>query len=123
MMAQKAVLFDDLTTYQKVVKCTTPGEAKSLGREVDGFNQATWDKAKFDIVVTGNFHQFSQNQFLMEYRLNTQNRFLVEASPVDTVLGIGLSKDDSAVHQPTLWQGQNLLGFALMEVRDQLRSR
>ncbi|WP_354090552.1 NADAR domain-containing protein [Clostridium gasigenes] len=34
--------------------------------------------------------------------------------------GIGLDKKDEKVENPLLWQGENLLGFALMEVRDAL---
>ena len=45
---------------------------------------------------------------------------LVEASPLDAIWGIGLSQDNPKAQQPHLWQGQNLLGFALMKVREQL---
>ena len=45
----------------------------------------------------------------------------MEASPVDPVWGIGLSQDDTEATNPHLWKGDNLLGFALMEVRDRLR--
>ncbi|MDQ7757875.1 NADAR domain-containing protein [Xanthomonas sontii] len=45
---------------------------------------------------------------------------LVEASPVDRIWGIGLAADDPRAADPTTWQGENLLGFALMEVRRRL---
>jgi ribA/ribD-fused uncharacterized protein len=45
---------------------------------------------------------------------------LVEASPVDRVWGIGLAKDDERAANPLRWNGTNLLGFALMVVRDTL---
>ena len=35
--------------------------------------------------------------------------------------GIGLPADSADAKAPVKWQGQNLLGFALMEVRDELR--
>ena len=47
-------------------------------------------------------------------------RMLVEASPVDTAWGIGMAADDPRANDPRQWQGQNLLGFALMVVRDAL---
>lgn len=44
----------------------------------------------------------------------------MEASPYEKILGIGMSADDEFVENPTRWKGGNLLGFALMEVRDEL---
>ena len=43
-----------------------------------------------------------------------------EASPVDRIWGIGLSRDDPRAQSPVEWRGLNLLGFALMAVRQQL---
>ena len=45
---------------------------------------------------------------------------LVEASPVDAIWGIGLAASDPLAVEPATWQGLNLLGFALMEVRRRL---
>ena len=45
---------------------------------------------------------------------------LVEASPDDRIWGIGLAADNLNINNPHLWQGTNLLGFALMEVRSLL---
>jgi ribA/ribD-fused uncharacterized protein len=41
----------------------------------------------------------------------------VEASPMDTIWGIGLAADNKRAGDPTKWSGLNLLGFALMTVR------
>ncbi|MDR0269107.1 MAG: NADAR family protein [Paenibacillus sp.] len=43
-----------------------------------------------------------------------------EASPVDRIWGASLAADDERIENPLQWKGTNLLGFALMEVRDQL---
>ena len=55
--------------------------------------------------------------------MNTGNQVLVEASPVDTIWGIGLAQDNPAAEDPDTWKGLNLLGFALMEVREQLNKQ
>ena len=52
------------------------------------------------------------------FLLNTGTRVLVEASPYDKIWGIGLSADQENIENPLTWNGENLLGFALMEVRD-----
>lgn len=121
MMAEKAKLFGDDNTRDLIINSITPGEAKKLGRQVKGFDELSWNEKRFSIVVRGNYHKFSQNPPLKNYLLKTQDRILVEASPVDSVWGIGLAKEDKRVENPNDWKGLNLLGFALMEVRDQLK--
>jgi hypothetical protein len=36
------------------------------------------------------------------------------------IWGIGMAKTDKHIHNPARWKGENLLGFALMEVRDEV---
>ena len=66
--------------------------------------------------------KFSQNEPLRSFLLNTGRRVLVEASPVDRIWGIGLAADDPRARHPEQWQGLNLLGFALMDVREVLQT-
>ena len=60
---------------------------------------------------------------MLDFLFDTKERVLVEASPVDTIWGIGLTAESEKAKNPLLWNGQNLLGFALMKVRDILRNR
>lgn len=117
MMAEKARLFGDLETRASILAARTPAEAKKLGRGVQGFDEALWELARFDIVVRANEAKFSQNRVLRDYLLTTGDRVLVEASPVDRIWGIGLAANDERALDPREWCGLNLLGFALMEVR------
>lgn len=64
--------------------------------------------------------KFSQDEELKEFLLSTENRIIVEASPVDFVWGIGMAEDDPNAEFPLKWKGPNLLGFVLMEIRDEL---
>ena len=118
MMAQKALLFNDKNIFDKIINCDKPGEAKDLGRQVLGYDEQTWNNRKFEIVKLGNIHKFNQHPKLADFLLKTDNRILVEASPVDTIWGIGLSPDNAEIENIYAWRGQNLLGFALMAARD-----
>lgn len=60
-------------------------------------------------------------QDLHRFLLSTGDDVLVEASPVDAVWGIGLGEQEAKTVSPREWQGRNLLGYALMKVRDALR--
>ena len=121
MMAGKAKLFNDPATRLEIINSNSAAEAKKLGRKITNFDQQKWDEHKYDIVVEGNKLKFSQDIGLLEFLLNTKQRILVEASPVDTIWGNGLSFDSKDSENPHNWRGENLLGFALMEVRDQLK--
>lgn len=71
-------------------------------------------------MAQANFAKFSQHPELKEFLLATKDRILVEASPVDRIWGVGMAQEDAYIQGPSQWQGLNLLGFALMRVREQL---
>ncbi|TGE26679.1 NADAR family protein [Hymenobacter metallicola] len=120
MMAEKARLFQDEPTRAAILAAKTPNDAKRLGRKIKNFDEAAWLAARFDIVVRGNHAKFSQHPPLREFLLATGKHVLVEASPVDAIWGIGLAQDHPDAASPLTWRGLNLLGFALMAVRDEL---
>lgn len=122
MMAGKAELFGNTELRQQILAAATPDLAKSLGRKVTGFDEARWAAHRFDIVVAANMGKFSGNGALRRFLLSTGDHVLVEASPVDPVWGIGLAAKDPDARHPSRWKGLNLLGFALMEVRERLRA-
>ncbi|MDI3290768.1 NADAR family protein [Polyangium sp. 15x6] len=120
MMAEKARLFGDEATRAKILATEDPGEAKALGREVRDFDEARWREHRFGIVVEASFAKFGQNPALGEWLLRTGSKILVEASPRDTIWGIGLGASNPSATDPRAWRGLNLLGFALMEAREGL---
>ena len=121
MMAHKAKLFGADDIYTQILNHPEPGAAKGLGRKVENFDPVIWDAEKFDIVVKGNLHKFQQNEDLGKFLLATGDKVLVEASPVDAIWGIGLAQDHEDALLPSKWRGPNLLGYALMTVRDLIR--
>lgn len=120
MMAEKARLFNDLECHHSIVNVADPAQAKALGREVRHFDAQIWSAHCFDIVVQGNLAKFSQHSLLKSFLLASAGQVLVEASPHDRIWGIGLRESDAKAADVFQWQGQNLLGFALMVVRDRL---
>ena len=121
MMAEKARLFGDEEVEKEIMNTSDPKLMKALGRKVRNFDPQVWDKVKYSIVLNGNYYKFTQNKEMMDFLLSTGDKILVEASPLDTIWGIGLDKDNEKAHNIASWRGKNLLGFALMEVRDEIR--
>lgn len=128
MMAQKALLFQDLESYKSIMEyhCTinwlnNPKTYKKMGRQVKNYVETIWRNNARDIVYKGNLAKFTQNLGLQEYLLNTEGE-LVEASPVDKIWGIGLSISSPLVYDRNNWLGTNWLGEVLTKVREELRN-
>ncbi len=103
-----------------VLAAASPKAAKAAGRAVRGFGEQAWTAAYFELVVAGNQAKFRQNPELAAFLSATWPKVLAEASPRDRVWGIGMAANHPDSARPSRWRGTNLLGFALMNVRDQL---
>jgi len=121
MMAEKARLFNDLPALDKILKSSHPDDAKKIGRTVQNYQDDVWKNYRVDIVMRGNLDKFSQDENLRTFLLNTNDRILVEASPRDRIWGIGMGQSHPDAETPAKWRGLNLLGFALMTVRERLK--
>ena len=111
----------DMEVHAQIMASDNPKEYKALGRKVRHFDAALWDRSKYEIVRKGNIAKFSQNPELRAFLLGTSGSVLVEGSPYDGIWGVKLGMEDPRIADPNQWQGENLLGFALMEVRDLLK--
>ncbi|XP_063414847.1 uncharacterized protein LOC134696820 [Mytilus trossulus] len=121
MMYSKAMLFDDEDIAYAVLRESDPREQKRFGRLVRNFNHELWEASCLAIVERGNKAKFSQDESLKRILLDTYPKTLVEASPYDVIWGIGLEADDPMAWNCDTWKGQNLLGKALTNVRDELK--
>ena len=121
MMAMKALCMNDDISYAKIMKSSDPQYIKQLGRKVKNYEDKKWSKQRYDVCVLGNYLKFNQNSELREWLINTKDQLIVEASPIDKIWGIGLSVEDARVGKD--WQGDNLLGKAIMEVREKLNRK
>lgn len=123
LMAQKALLFNDIASAEKIVNTNDPKKQKVLGRQVKGFKDDIWNKHKFNLMVKGLILKFEQNSNLKEQLIKTENKILVEGSPYDKIWGVGLHYDDDLILNEKNWLGENLLGKALMKTRDILKTQ
>jgi ribA/ribD-fused uncharacterized protein len=119
-MYEKALHFGDIETAEEIIKTPHPKTCKELGRMVKNFNAEEWSKVSYDIMVDVNYAKYKQNIRHRALLIATEDKIIVEASPFDTIWGIGLHWRDDKVLDEANWLGQNLLGKALMRVRDEL---
>ena len=71
-------------------------------------------------IKRGLVAKFTQNPELCGLLRNTGDTILAECAVKDTIWGIGLSMHNEDRFYPHRWKGLNLLGYLLMEVRDEL---
>jgi predicted NAD-dependent protein-ADP-ribosyltransferase YbiA (DUF1768 family) len=140
MMYQKAVLFSDPAMASQILHAQHPRQVKALGRKVSNFSDKVWNAHREAIVRRGNRLKFTRPAnpadgmwrvalpgrpesegliSLKELLLRTGAREIVEASPMDRVWGIGFGAAKAGSVREK-W-GLNLLGKALVAVRDELR--
>ncbi|KAK2849615.1 hypothetical protein FQN49_005581 [Arthroderma sp. PD_2] len=124
MMHQKGVLFapDDPVTEQILARSGPvpgPKAIKALGRKVPNFDDEVWKRERFRIVVQGNYYKFTQHPDLKALLMGTGDSEIVEASPLDRIWGVGFGAKNAPAKRAK-W-GLNLLGKALMEVREMIR--
>lgn len=122
MMYRKAILFGDAETAGQILTTGHAGKIKALGRTVRAYHDTLWNGVRQIIVYEGLLEKFRQNDELKAMLLATKDHILAECAVQDRIWGIGLSMKDERRFNMDQWQGQNLLGFTIMQVREAIRS-
>ena len=131
MMVNKATTFGDMEALAKILAEKDPAEAKKIGRQIKGWDDAKWAQVRFQVVCRGSYEKFRQNPELGAQLVATGSSEIVEASPYDKIWGVGLGEGQALEFwkkaqnsvPATPWPGLNLLGKALMVARDMLAPR
>ena len=121
MMYSKARLFKDFDVAELIMEQREPRKQKFLGRQVRGYDDATWMAECEGLMIPGLKSKFLQNEYCLNTLLDTGDKIIVEASPYDKIWGIGLEESDHRALDQSQWLGKNLLGKCLMRVRDEIR--
>ena len=120
MMYRKAICFGDEAVAAQILSTSDVAKIKSLGRQVSNYDESMWNGIRQIVVYEGLLAKFSQNEELKGKLKATENAVLAECAVKDRIWGIGLSMKDPNRLNKAKWNGQNLLGYALMMVREHL---
>ena len=123
MMYKKAEYFKYEIIATEILKTNDVAYIKALGRSVAGYNENYWNGIRQIVIYNGLMAKFSQNEQLKAQLLATDNAVLAECAVRDRIWGIGISMADPDRFDRDKWIGQNLLGYALMMVRDSFLSQ
>ena len=120
--AELAKVFNDQENLQKIMIADTPEEVSYEVDDVPGVeNQAKWNDNIKQLLYDVNIAKFNQYPELVTRLLETKTAVLGAYIPNDNLIGIGLSLDNIQSKNPINWTGQNLLGKALMDIREKFR--
>lgn len=122
MMWEKALLFDDIYSASMIMATPDPSKQKALGRNVKNYVDEEWAAVRYKIVLNILRHKFTQDEYMHDQLMMTAGTILVEASPYDTIWGIGLDEDNPLAQNENTWRGLNLLGKALTQVRTEFEN-
>mmetsp|Transcript_120429 Transcript_120429/g.239678 ORF Transcript_120429/g.239678 Transcript_120429/m.239678 type:complete len:369 (-) Transcript_120429:486-1592(-) len=123
IMASKARACGDSAVLQQILSSRSPRKMKGLGRSLNSkmVNRFWTQQAKWITQLQGARAKFQQNKALAVKLLGTGRKQIAEASPADRIFGIGLAPSDPLAQNPENWRGTNILGKALMQVREEIR--
>ena len=118
IMYMKAVLMNDAATALLIENASSPSECKVLGRMVSPYSDELWKAWREKVAVYILMQKFSSSDRLLQILLSTDTHDIAEASPGDSIWGIGISVKSAM--KGANWRGGNILGRALMTVRENL---
>lgn len=121
----KAKTFGDEATALKILMDgADPKAAKTFGRMVKNYNDAVWNEKRYQVMVDACLLKFEQNADMKALLLSDElkGRHFVEGSPIDKIWGIGCHWKEAKDDQSN-WNGLNLLGKCLDEVRERLSKK
>ncbi|MBQ9394461.1 MAG: NADAR family protein [Proteobacteria bacterium] len=121
IMYWKCMIFGDESSAKAVLGTEDVAMQRSIGRKASGYIDSVWAGMRQIVVFRGLMAKFSQNEELKKKLLDTGDAYLVECSESDKIWSCGVRLNDDKRFDATNWTGNNILGFALMEVRNAIK--
>jgi len=122
VLYKKSLMFADEYHANKIAESKEKTEIIKYAKDIKGYVDKVWNARRVAVVYRANLYKFRQNLELKQALLETGETPIALLGKTDKIWGIGLNKDDTRIYNMSKWDGLNLLGFALMEVRDTLKS-
>jgi ribA/ribD-fused uncharacterized protein len=117
--------FNDQENLQKIMLAESSDEISYSVENVPGeteTNEIKWNDLTKQLIYDINIAKFNQYPELAARLLETKGAQLGAYIPNDNLIGIGISIDNVQSLNPINWTGQNLLGKALMDIRNKMRT-
>lgn len=121
IMYRKCKVFGDEKCASAVLATDDVAAQQAIGRAASGYNEHIWGGMRQMVAFRALMAKFTQNEDLRQQLLQTGDAVLVECASSDRVWACGVRLNDEKRFDASNWKGDNILGFALMEVREKLK--
>ena len=118
---EKAKLFGDYETDDKILKAKSALECKRVAYETENYDHDHWISKAAQLCKAGIKAKYEQNNILRDLLLNTGTKTIVECSK-DREWGTGVPLSRADCLSEDKWFSKGILGPLLMEIRSDLRS-
>lgn len=131
ILSQKALLFNDLNSYIKIMNESDPAVCEKFGDNIENFDDTVWKMSYREILFNANVGKFLSDKKFADALMATKDAVIINSSPSDDIYGTGILKEDLLTESGSLkippqnwhkedsdFQAKNELGFVLMSVRD-----
>lgn len=109
--AYQAAKFEDDAVQEKIRSALSAFDAFTIGRQLVELRVKNWEDVKVGIMEDIVRAKLEQHSHIKETLIESGNREIIEASPVDAFWGWGPNKD-----------GQNVLGKIWMKLREEINN-
>ena len=116
--ASKARYCDDKEALEKILKTKSSGYAKIMENKIAANKK--WLKGAYAVTIRGIEEKFKQNKNLQDLLLKTGSATIAEANEWNSFWTIGVDIDDYDSHNKKKWCGKNMMGKALMRIRNEI---
>ena len=121
IMLCKAAVMGDYASYDRIAGSRTPKQAKALGRCVEPWDEEVWQSVVCEVALAAVGQKFAALPQHAQTLLKTGDRLIAEMTRNDCNWGTGLDVGHADASRPGSWPGTNILGWALMVTREQLK--
>ncbi len=121
IMYSKCIVFGDEKSAAAILATDDAAQQQAIGRKATGYNEHVWAGMRQMVAYRGLMAKFSQNDELRQKLLDTGDAVLVECAGSDKIWACGIRLYDDRRFDASNWTGDNILGYALMEVRNRIK--
>lgn len=118
--SQRALAGGDFFSYQKVLNSSSPIEAIEYSNAIVNNTRMRWPRHRCQVIKMATYQKFRQNRGAARALLRTAGCLIANTSGWETFWSCGLTSDDPDSDDPDNWQGANMYGRILADVREEL---